>query len=151
MAYYGYQYKQQCYIPSGVKHNTPVFTQCHSPSAVKCTSCTPCDPKGAKLCTVRKTMQTSPKCSVPCPSGCVETHLVEGPSSSCCPMSPDPCAMAFPQPQLQGMEHLCIPHCGQSGLMRFPQICAPAQVSQNSSYPYSYQWSKSYQYNCGPQ
>ncbi|KAM6365318.1 uncharacterized protein J5M81_015074 [Pluvialis apricaria] len=151
MAYYGYQYKQQCYIPGGVKHTTPVFTQCHNPGVVKCMSCSPCASKGAQVCAVRKTMQSSPKCSAPCSSQCVETHIVEGQSSSCSPRSPHPCTMAFPQPHLQGREHLCMPHCGQPGIPRCPQICAPAHMYQHSSYPYSYQWSDSYHYNCGQQ
>ncbi|KAM6330929.1 uncharacterized protein FN964_015094 [Alca torda] len=151
MAYYGYQYKQQCYIPGGVKHVAPTFTQCHSPGVVKCVSCTPCASRGAKMCTMSKTTQSSPKCSPPCSSQCVETHLVEDQSSSCCPRSPGLCTMAFPQPHLQGREHLCMPHSGQPGVMRCPQMCVPAHMSQHSSSPYSYQWSNSYHYNCGQQ
>ncbi|XP_010152815.1 PREDICTED: cornifin-A-like [Eurypyga helias] len=148
MAYYGYQYKQQCYVPGGVKYATPVFTQCHNPSAVKCVPCTPCASRGAKLCAVRKTMQSSPKCSTPCSSQCVETHVVQG-HSSCHPRSPDPCTVVVPQPHVQVREHLCVPHCGQPGITGCPEICAPAHMYQHSSYPCSYQWSNSYHYNCG--
>ncbi|XP_010179141.1 PREDICTED: cornifin-B-like [Mesitornis unicolor] len=166
MSYYGYQYKQQCYIPSGVKcgtpvltpcHNpgvvkctTPVFTPCHNPGVVKCSSCTSCAPKGAQMCAVRKTVQSIPKCSTPCSSQCVKTQVVEGHSSCCSPTCPAPCTMAFPQPLMQGRGHLCVPHCGQPS-MRCPQTCAPAQMYQHGSCPYSYQWSNSYQYNCGQQ
>jgi len=150
MVYYGYQYKQQCYVPGGVKCATPVFTQCHGPRAVRCVSCTPCASKGAKTCTVRKTMQSSPKCSAPCSSRCVETHFVEGHSSSCSPSSPHPCTMAFSQPHLQSRGHLWVPHCGQPGVTACPQICTPAPTCQHSSCPYSYHWSNSYHYNCGP-
>lgn len=151
MGYYGYQYKRQCYVPGGVRYTTPVFRHCHNPCVVKCTSCTPCAPEGAKLCTVRETVHTSPKCSAPCSSQCVETHIVEDHSSSCSPRSSHLCTMAFPQPQVQGRGHLCVPHCGQQGIVRCSQTCAPAHACQYSSYPYSYQWSDSYHYNCGHQ
>ncbi|KAM9251751.1 uncharacterized protein FYN16_013490 [Cariama cristata] len=151
MPYYGYQYKQQCYIPRGVKYATPVFTQCHNPGATQCAACTPCASKGTELCALRKTMQSSPKCSPPCSSRCVETHIVEGHSCSCSPRSPDLCTMAFPQPHFQGREHLCVPHCGQPGVRRCSQVHGPAHACQHSSYPYSYQWSNSYHYNCGQQ
>ncbi|XP_010071795.1 PREDICTED: cornifin-B-like [Pterocles gutturalis] len=151
MAYYGYQYKQQCYIPNGAKCATPVPRQCHNPSAVKSVSYTPCASKGTKLCTVRKTLQSSPKCSTPCLPRCVETRIAEGPSSSCIPRAPAPCTLAFPQPHVQGRGHLCMPHCIQPGITRCPQLCAPAHVYHHSSYPCSYQWSNSYQYNYGPQ
>lgn len=152
MAFYGYQCKQQCYVPGRVKHTTPVFTQCHHhPSAVNCVQCAPCASTGAKLCTVRKTMHSSPKCSAPCSSQCVETHIVQGQSSSCCPRSPDPCTVTFPQSHVQGREHLCLPHCGQPCVTGCPQACTPTHVYHHSSYPYSYQWCNSYHYNCGQQ
>ncbi|XP_010122981.1 PREDICTED: cornifin alpha-like [Chlamydotis macqueenii] len=143
MAYYGYQYKQQCYIPGGAMCATPAFPQCHNPNVVKCVSHTPC--------AVRKMTQSSPKCSMPCSSQCVETHTMEGHCSPCSPRSPDPCTTAFPQPHVQGREHLCVPHCGQPTFTRFPQVHAPAHMYQHSSYPYSYQWSNSYHYKCGQQ
>uniref|UniRef100_A0A8C4UBM5 Uncharacterized protein n=1 Tax=Falco tinnunculus TaxID=100819 RepID=A0A8C4UBM5_FALTI len=149
MPYYGYQYKQQYYIPGGAKCATPVFTHCHNPSAVRCTSCTPCASKGTKLCTVTKTVQSSPRCYAPCSSRCVETHIVEDHSSSCSSRSPGLCTMAFPQPHMQGREHLCVTHCGQPAVTRCPQICAPAPMCQHSACPYSYQWSNSYHYNTG--
>uniref|UniRef100_A0A8C0UC30 Epidermal differentiation protein n=1 Tax=Cyanistes caeruleus TaxID=156563 RepID=A0A8C0UC30_CYACU len=147
MSYYGYQYKQQCYIPGGMKSPAPAFPQqCHSPGLVTCGSCSPCAPAGAKLCTVRKAL-ASPRCR----QGCVETHLVEGhhSSSSSCSSSRclDTCPAPFPQPLVQGRE-LGVPRCGQ-GVLRCPQVCGPAPVGQDSSCPYSYQWSNSYQYNCG--
>ncbi|XP_031949199.1 late cornified envelope-like proline-rich protein 1 [Corvus kubaryi] len=152
MSYYGYQYKQQCYIPGGMKCSAPTFTQqCHSPGVVTCGSCSPCAPTGTKVCTMRKTL-ASPRCPGPCRPGCVETHVVEGhhSSSSSCSSSRclDPCSVPFPQPLVQGRE-LCVPRCGQAVVRRCPQVCAPAPVCQDSSCPYSYQWSNSYQYNCG--
>ncbi|XP_051627109.1 small proline-rich protein 2B-like [Manacus candei] len=116
MSYYRYQYKQQRYIPAGMKCPPPVFPQqCHPPGVVKCVQCPGCAPTAATVCSVRKTLQ-SPRCS----SGCVETHVVEGHSSP----------------------KVCVPA---------PQVCVPAPLCQHSSYPYSYQWSNSYQYNCGQQ
>ncbi|XP_010196984.1 proline-rich protein 9-like [Colius striatus] len=147
MSYYGYQYKQQYYIPSGTKCTMPVITQCHNPGVAKCVPCTPCAPKGSNLCTVRKTIESSPVCYTSCPSRCVETHVMEGHSSSCSSRSSDLCTMAFPQPQVQVREQLCVPQCGQASVTRCPQICAPTPVCSSS--PYSYQWSNSYQYNCG--
>ncbi|XP_017694070.1 PREDICTED: small proline-rich protein 2B-like [Lepidothrix coronata] len=159
MSYYRYQYKQQRYIPPGMKCPPPVFPQqCHPPGVVKCVQCPGCAPTAAKVCSVRKTLQ-SPRCS----SGCVETHVVEGhscSSSSCCcsPRSLNPCTVTFPQPQGTGREQLCLSQCGQVGVKRCPhvcaptpQVCTPAPLCQHSSYPYSYQWSNSYQYNCGQQ
>ncbi|XP_027583048.1 keratin-associated protein 10-8-like [Pipra filicauda] len=182
MSYYRYQYKQQRYIPAGMKCPPPVFPQqCHPPGVVKCVQCPGCAPTAAKVCSVRRTLQ-SPRCS----SGCVETHVVEGhscssSSSSCCcsPRSLNPCTVTFPQPQGTGREQLCLSQCGQVGVKRCPQVCAPtpqvcvpapqvcvpapqvcvpapqvcvpAPLCQHSSYPYSYQWSNSYQYNCGQQ
>uniref|UniRef100_A0A8C6J563 Uncharacterized protein n=1 Tax=Melopsittacus undulatus TaxID=13146 RepID=A0A8C6J563_MELUD len=149
MSYYGYQYKQQYYIPGATKCTTPVFTRCHNPCPVKCVPCTPCASKVPKGCRLRKTVQSIPRCSVPCSSRCVETHVVEGHSSSCSTRSPDLCTMAFPQSVVQGGENLCVSQCGHSGITRCPQVCAPTRLYQHSSCPYSYQWSNSYQYNCG--
>ncbi|KAI6072987.1 Epidermal differentiation protein [Aix galericulata] len=97
---YWYQYKQQCVVPSGLKCATPVFAQCHSPPVVKSMPCTSCASMDAKLCAARKMMQSSPKCSMPCTSSCVEKHIVQGhsSSSSCSTRSPEPCSVVFPQP-----------------------------------------------------
>lgn len=151
MACYGYQYKQHCYIPCGVKCTTPVLTSHQNPGAVKHVSCTPCASKGVELCTVRKTTQGSPKCSTPCSSQRVQTHIVEDHSSSCSHRSPAPCTMAFPQPHVQGRGHLCVPHFGQPGITGCPQARVPSHVYRHSSCPYSYQWSNSYHYHCGQQ
>uniref|UniRef100_A0A8C5U8N4 Epidermal differentiation protein n=1 Tax=Malurus cyaneus samueli TaxID=2593467 RepID=A0A8C5U8N4_9PASS len=152
MSYYGYQYKQQCFYPAGTQFSAvpAVPQQCQGAGAVSCTSCSPCAPAGTKICTVRKTL--SPRCAGPCRQGCVETRVVEGhrSSSSSCSSSRclEPCSVPFPQPPVQGRE-LCVPNCGQTVTRRCPQMCAPAPVCQDSPYPYSYQWSNSYQYNCG--
>lgn len=151
MACYGYQYKQHCYIPCGVKCTTPVLTPHQNPGAVKYVSCTPCASKGVELCTVRKTTQGSPKCSTPCSSQHVQTHIVEDHSSSCSHRSPAPGTMAFPQPHVQGRGHLCVPHFGQPGITGYPQARAPSHMYRHSSCPYSYQWSNSYHYHCGQQ
>ncbi|XP_008946964.1 PREDICTED: late cornified envelope-like proline-rich protein 1, partial [Merops nubicus] len=95
------QCKQQGRVASGVKHPTPVSTQCHRPGAVQYVSHPPCPPTGPKLCAVRKTMQSSPKCCPQCSPQCVETHLVEGHTSPCSPRSPHPCVTVFPQPHGQ--------------------------------------------------
>uniref|UniRef100_A0A8C3QXV0 Uncharacterized protein n=1 Tax=Cyanoderma ruficeps TaxID=181631 RepID=A0A8C3QXV0_9PASS len=144
MSYYGYQYKQQCFIPGGMKSPAPAFPQpCPGPGLLPCSSCSPCSPcspSGAKLCTVRKT-SAGP--------GCVETRVVEGhrccssssSSSSSCGASrclgpwPGSCPAPFPQPLARGGEVAVLGGC--------PQVC------RDSSCPYSYQWAKSYQYSCG--
>ncbi|XP_032568733.1 small proline-rich protein 2B-like [Chiroxiphia lanceolata] len=54
----------------------------------------------------------------------------------CAPTAAKVCSVCVPAPKV------CVPS---------PQVCAPAPLCQHSSYPYSYQWSNSYQYNCGQQ
>lgn len=141
MSYYGYQYEQQrCFIPGGVKSPSAAFPQpCPGPGLLPCSSCSPCaascspcGPAGAKLCTVRKTLA----------SPCLETRVVEGhqrssSSSSSCSSSRclGSCPAPFPQPLAQGGAVAVLRRC--------PQVC------QDSSCPFSYQWSNSYQYSCG--
>uniref|UniRef100_A0A674HSE7 Epidermal differentiation protein n=1 Tax=Taeniopygia guttata TaxID=59729 RepID=A0A674HSE7_TAEGU len=147
MSYYDYQYKQQCFIPSGIQSTVPAFPQqCHSSGLVPCSPCSPCSPTGPKVCTVRKTLPS------PCRKGCVEMRVVEGhhsSSSSSCSSSQclESCPAPFPQLLAQGRQ-LGVPHCGQ-GALRCAQVCAPGAVCQERSCPYSYQWSNSYQYNYG--
>ncbi|XP_032305113.1 uncharacterized protein LOC116654411 [Coturnix japonica] len=143
---YWYQYKQQCFIPGGVKHNMPTFTQCRSPGVVKSVPCASCASRDAKQCTTRRMVQSSPKCPTKCTSSCMEKHVVEGHSSSCSHQSTDGCTMMFSQPHGQ---HLYMPHFRQVGVMERPQVSAPVHVGQHSSYPCSYQWSDSYHYRCG--
>ncbi|KAL2295574.1 hypothetical protein Nmel_018684 [Mimus melanotis] len=122
MSSYCYQYKQQCYIPGGMK----IPQQCQSPGLVPCASCSPCAPTGAKLCPARRVLAR------PC--------VVEERGSSCSSCSSSRCVQScpapFPQPLAPGSE------------LRCAQVSSPG-VCQDGSCPYSYQWSNSYQYRCG--
>uniref|UniRef100_A0A8B9QIQ0 Uncharacterized protein n=1 Tax=Apteryx owenii TaxID=8824 RepID=A0A8B9QIQ0_APTOW len=153
MSHYGYQYKQQWYIPSGMKGATPSFTQCHKPCVVKCTSGTS---RGADLCGARNIVQSIPKCSEPCTTRCVETRIMEDLTSQsslhtnpCSTRSPTLCNLERPQLHLQGWENLGVPQCGQPCIPTCSGTCGPAYTSQHYSHPYSYQWSKSYSYGSG--
>lgn len=148
MSYYNYQYKQQCFIPGGVQSPTLTFPQqCQgSGLVVPCSPCSPCAPVAPKVCTVRKALAN------PCRPSCVEMRVVEGhssSSSSSCSSSQclDSCSTTFPRLLAPGRE-LGVPNCGQ-GVLRCPQVCAPGPACPERSCPYSYQWSNSYQYNCG--
>uniref|UniRef100_A0A7M4F4W7 Uncharacterized protein n=1 Tax=Crocodylus porosus TaxID=8502 RepID=A0A7M4F4W7_CROPO len=110
MSYYGYQLKQQCYVPPGVKYSSCV-TRCPKPPAMKWT--TPCTTKCTEPCIAKKLPE-------PCATTCVKTRVVRCPLP-CTPTCPEPCAAKCVTPCATGYLEPCAVPSPSSARDRNPQ------------------------------